>query len=307
MTCVPAEDEQDFRWSGPDGLPLAGRLRPGPRPPVAPPVVLLHGLASNASRWAEFAAASGLTARHDLLRVDLRGHGDSPTLGRIGLETWGGDLLALLDALRAPAGILVGHSLGAQVAMHLAAAAPRRVAALVLIDPVFRQALRGGTLRRARAGPLFGAAAALVRAGYRIGLHRRHVPPPDLTAMDREARAALAGGPEAEAAFIRHYSSARADLRGFRTAHYLKEMAEMARPAPDPATLPMPTLVLLSTGATFARLEDSRAVAARFPAGTLDTVDCHHWPLTERPDAVRARIEAWIAALPSTAGAAVTA
>jgi pimeloyl-ACP methyl ester carboxylesterase len=264
---------------------------------VAPPVLLLHGLASNASRWAEFASTSALPARHDLLRVDLRGHGESPTLGRIGLETWGADLLALLDALQAPAGILVGHSLGAQVAMHLAATAPQRVAALVLIDPVFRQALRGGNLRRAQAGPLFGAGASLVRLGYRLGLHRRDVPPLDLTAMDREARRALAGGPDAEAAFIRHYSSARADLQGFRTAHYLQEMAEMARPAPDPATLAMPVLVLLSTGATFAQLEDSRAMAGRFPNGTLDTVDCHHWPLTERPDAVRARIEAWIGGL----------
>jgi pimeloyl-ACP methyl ester carboxylesterase len=292
-----APDEQDLRWRAPDGVEIAARLRRGPQPAVAPPVLLLHGLASNASRWAEFAAASRLPARHDLMRVDLRGHGASPTLGPIGLERWGADLLAALDALRAPTGILVGHSLGAQVAMHVAAATPRRVAAVVLIDPVFRQALRGGNRRRAQAGPLFAAAAAAVRVGYRLGLRRRHVPPLDLVAMDREARRALAGGPKAEAAFIRHYSSARADLRGFRTAHYLQEMAEMARPAPDPASLGMPVLVLLSTGATFARLEDSRAIAARFPRGTVETVDCHHWPLTERPEAVRERIEAWISAL----------
>jgi pimeloyl-ACP methyl ester carboxylesterase len=28
------------------------------------------------------------------------------------------------------------------------------------------------------------------------------------------------------------------------------------------------------------------------------TIDCHHWPLTERPDEVRAIVEDWCAALP---------
>ena len=38
-------------------------------------VLLVHGLASNASRWAEFAQASRLPPDWALLRVDLRGHG----------------------------------------------------------------------------------------------------------------------------------------------------------------------------------------------------------------------------------------
>ena len=68
----------------------------------------------------------------------------------------------------------------------------------------------------------------------------------------------------------------------------------MARPAPDPDRLIAPTLVLLSTGATFAALEASRAVAEQLPRVTVATVDCHHWPLTERPVEVRERIEAWL-------------
>lgn len=294
--------EEGLRWSGPDGLPLAGWRRrprlpaslPEPGPQPAPAVLLLHGLASNASRWAEFSAASRLGERHELIRVDLRGHGDSPTLGRIGLEHWAADLKALMAQLPGGRAVLVGHSLGAQVAMHLAACEPHRVAALVLVDPVFSQALHPASRRRARLGPLFGAAAAAARLAYRLGLRRRELPPLDLSELDRQARVALQT-PEAEAAFIAHYSSARADLRHFRTAHYLQEMAEMSRPAPEPEQLTVPTLALLSTGATFAALPASRAVAERMPQATVVTVDCHHWPLTERPDAVRDCIDAWVA------------
>jgi pimeloyl-ACP methyl ester carboxylesterase len=260
-------------------------------------VVLLHGLASNLTRWSEFVEHTRLADTRDVVRVDLRGHGGSATRGPIGLEIWCDDLLALLDAEGAARALLVGHSLGAQVALACAARAPQRVAALVLIDPVFRAALKGRWRWLARAGPLFAAAAALVRGANALGLRRRAIPPLDLRQLDRVARASLAS-PEAEAEFIRRYSSTRADLRTFRTAHYLRELVELFRPVADPRAIAVPVLVLLSTGATFAALDDMRRIAAGFPVGEVRTIDCHHWPLTERPDEVRAIVEDWCAALP---------
>ena len=282
----------------------AARTRTAPRRPA---VVLLHGLASNLTRWSEFVANTRLTRTHDVLRVDLRGHGGSPTRRKLGLELWSADLAALLDAAEARQAIVVGHSLGAQVALHFAAAQPQRVRAVVLIDPVFRSALHGKWQRIARYGPLFSIAAATVRALNRLGLRRRQVPALDLEQLDRAARAALRS-PDTEAAFIRQYSSTWADLKTFRLAHYLQELVELFRPLPAPATYPMPALVLLSTGATFATLSDTRAIAAGFALGSVDTIDCHHWPLTERPVEVRERIERWIDALdaaqPGAAGEA---
>jgi pimeloyl-ACP methyl ester carboxylesterase len=279
-------------------------------------VILLHGLASNLTRWSEFVAHTRLTRTHDVLRIDLRGHGNSATRRKPSLELWSADLAALLDSASAnresstgpgsppahPPAVLVGHSLGAQVALHFASAHPQRVRALALIDPVFRSALHGKWRRLARYGPLFAAAAATVRALNALGLRRRHVPALDLEQLDRDARAALRS-PETEADFIRRYSSTRADLKTFRTAHYLQELVELFRPLPPPATYAMPVLVLLSTGATFATIEDSRAIAAGFSRGETDTIDCHHWPLTEKPVEVRERIERWIDALDAADGA----
>jgi pimeloyl-ACP methyl ester carboxylesterase len=257
-------------------------------------VVLLHGLASNLTRWSEFVERSTLADDRDVVRVDLRGHGDSPTRGPVSLELWCDDLLALLDAEGASRAVLVGHSLGAQVALACASRAPRHVAAAVLIDPVFRSALHGRWKWIARAAPLFVAAAAIVRGLNALGLRRRRIPPLDLRALDALARASL-GSPQAEAEFIRRYSSTRADLRTFRSAHYLQELVEMFRPVAAPESIAMPALVLLSTGATFADLRQMRQIAARFPRGEVRTIDCHHWPLTERPDEVRRVIETWCA------------
>jgi pimeloyl-ACP methyl ester carboxylesterase len=295
-TSSPApKGEQPRQLLRPDGTRIAYRLTAARRGSRKAPVLLLHGLASNLTRWSEFVERTTLTEERDVVRVDLRGHGESPTRGRISLEWWSDDLLALLDAEGAPRAVLVGHSLGAQVALACAAGAPSRVAALVLIDPVFRPALRGRWKWLARAAPLFAVAAAVVHGLNALGLRRRRIPPLDLRALDELARASL-GSPEAEAEFIRRYSSTRADLRTFRTAHYLQELVEMFRPVAAPEAIAMPTLVLLSTGATFADLGAMQAIAARFPRVEVHQIDCHHWPLTERPDEVRRIIETWCAA-----------
>lgn len=259
-------------------------------------IVLLHGLASNLSRWSEFVERTTLTRRWQLIRVDLRGHGDSSARGAPGLERWCDDLAALLDQERRDRAVLVGHSLGAQVALHFAARHPARTAALALIDPVFRQALHGRWRLLAQLGPAFRLAALVVRGLNAIGLRRRAIPSLDLRALDEEARRALRSARDTQA-FVRRYSSVRADLRTFRTAHYLQELVEMFRPLPAPESIAMPVLVLLSAAGTFADPRESAAIARRFPRVQLVTIDCQHWPLTERPDEVRNAIEAWCESL----------
>ncbi|HMS78062.1 MAG TPA: alpha/beta hydrolase [Burkholderiaceae bacterium] len=290
----PRRPETAFTLRRPDGTTLAYRLRRARVPSGRPAVLLLHGLASNQTRFAEFVEHTSLDARHDLLRTDLRGHAGSLSRGRISLEVWCDDLAALLDACGHADAVPVGHSLGAQVALHFAARHRARVRGLVLIDPVFRDALLPDRRRLARAGPLLAGAAAAVRALNALGLHRRRLPPLDLRALDEAARRAMTS-PRAEAAFVRRYSAWWADLRTTPTAVYLQDLVEMFRPVPEPDGPTPPTLALLSTAARYADPLRTRARLAGLGASVTE-VACNHWPLTERPVEVREAIERWCAA-----------
>lgn len=276
----------------PDGTVLSYRVTGPSEPGDGPALILLHGLASNQTRWSEFVERTSLVRSHQVIRPDLRGHGGSLTRRRIGMDLWCEDLLALLAETGQRRVLIIGHSLGAQVALHFAARYPRHVLGIGLIDPLFPVAL-WGRWRLLRLGrPLLAAAAAAVRGLNTLGLHRRHLPARDLRELDRQARAALRSR-EDEEAFVRRYSSARADLRHVPLAVYLQDLAEMFRTPPLPKTLGVPVLVLLSAAGTFTDPERTAAMLYGNQNVEVQRIDCHHWPLTERPDEVRRAIEAW--------------
>jgi pimeloyl-ACP methyl ester carboxylesterase len=115
-----------------DGVALAVREWAG----RGPAVVCVHGLTANHTSWAPLAEA--LAPEFRVVAYDLRGRGESdkPAAG-YGLEPHARDLVALLDSLGLRRAVLVGHSLGAHVALRFAATRPERVRRLVLIDGGF--------------------------------------------------------------------------------------------------------------------------------------------------------------------------
>jgi pimeloyl-ACP methyl ester carboxylesterase len=107
------------------------------------PVLLVHGLASNARMWD--GVGEGLARLgHRSVAVDQRGHGrsDAPDLG-YDFGTLVADLLAVLDATGLQRPVVVGQSWGANVVLELAVRRPDRVAGVVCVDGGF------GSLREA--------------------------------------------------------------------------------------------------------------------------------------------------------------
>lgn len=106
-------------------------------------IVLIHGLLMDSRMFARLAPT--LAGRgHRVLAVDMLGHGDSDQphdTMRYSMPQFGGDVVALLDELDVPQAVIVGTSLGANVALEVAVAAPERVRALVLEMPVLEHAL----------------------------------------------------------------------------------------------------------------------------------------------------------------------
>lgn len=97
------------------------------------PVVLIHGLGLSGAIWNRVRDSFGPGYR--LVLVDLRGAGGTRELVQreLSLEQWATDLGALLAALEIERPVLVGHSLGASVALKYALERPDDVRALVLI------------------------------------------------------------------------------------------------------------------------------------------------------------------------------
>src|SRR4051794_24886055 len=91
-------------------------------------IVLLHGFSGTRRTWDRVVALLE-AERYTPLALDLRGHGEAVARRPIGFDEVAADVLAAAPARF----VLCGYSLGARVALHVALAAPERVARLVLI------------------------------------------------------------------------------------------------------------------------------------------------------------------------------
>lgn len=101
------------------------------------PVLCVPGLSANA--WSfDLLAARLATGGRRIVALDLRGRGRSPATepGTFGWKRHAEDVLEAAQQLGFPAIHLVGHSMGAFVAMQAAALEPKRIQRLVLIDGV---------------------------------------------------------------------------------------------------------------------------------------------------------------------------
>ncbi|SFS17349.1 Pimeloyl-ACP methyl ester carboxylesterase [Dyella sp. OK004] len=101
----------------------------------APPLLALHGWLDNAGSYARLAPL--LANRWRVIALELPGHGHSdhlPPGTHYHFVDYVRAALAAADALGLQRFDLLGHSLGAGIAAMLAAAAPERIAKLLLIE-----------------------------------------------------------------------------------------------------------------------------------------------------------------------------
>ncbi|XP_054708416.1 protein ABHD11-like isoform X2 [Uloborus diversus] len=98
------------------------------------PIILLHGLGSTKEGWD---GAYQLLAVHTKRKVcvpDLRNHGSSPYSKEADVEAMAADIVRMIGSLNTDKAILLGHSLGGKVAVHVALNHPDKVEKLIVED-----------------------------------------------------------------------------------------------------------------------------------------------------------------------------
>ncbi len=106
-------------------------------------IVMTHGLLMDNRMYTRLAPTLA-KAGHRVIALDMLGHGasDQPhDMTAYSMQQFGADVLALLDHLDISRAVVGGTSLGANVSLEAAVAAPARVCGLVLEMPVLENAL----------------------------------------------------------------------------------------------------------------------------------------------------------------------
>lgn len=119
-----------------------------------PRLLMIHGVGLRAEAWN--AQIDALADCFEILAPDLPGHGGSaPLPGAPGLRDYGDRIARLLDQ---PA-IVVGHSLGALIALELASRNLSQVRGVVALNAIFQRSESAQAAVRKRAAELDGIAA----------------------------------------------------------------------------------------------------------------------------------------------------
>ena len=185
-----------------------GALDYGAPFPGAPDLLLLHGMADLA--WSLHPLAERLRDRWHVRSLDLRGHGESDHPGAYGLLHFVADLVALVELLDLTADgrrpVVVGHSLGGQIASQFAGLYPELVRALVVAEGI------GPPVRLREADPEERRTTARGRVDVLRGA-AAHRSLPDVTAAAARLRVTHAGLDPATADLLAEHGT-RVDEHG---------------------------------------------------------------------------------------------
>jgi pimeloyl-ACP methyl ester carboxylesterase len=141
------------------------------------PLILLHGGLGSGEMFGPVLPL--LAERHQVIAVDLQGHGRTADIDRpIDTRLMAGDIAALVDQLRLDTPDLVGYSLGGGVALQTAAKYPTKIRRLVMVSANIRPDAIYPEMR-AQQGQVNAAAAEFMKETPMYQLYQRVAPRPE--------------------------------------------------------------------------------------------------------------------------------
>lgn len=242
--------------------------------PTTRPLLFVHGAGLNCEAWGSLprlCAAGGIPASV----VDLPGHGGSggPALNSVSaMADW---LTETIGDLQLDRPVLVGHSMGALVAVHAASSDPNLIGGLVLIGAGARMPVNPRLLETAQNNPA-QAAALIARWAFRDGRPAGTNPTPTPT-MRMAARRLLSDA----APGVLATDLAACDVYA--------DAAERA------ARLDLPCLLVIGADDRMTPPDAGLALARAFPHARIATISpCGHMAMMEAPRRTQAAIRSYL-------------
>ena len=141
------------------------------------PMILLHGGLGSGEMFGPVLPL--LAQRHQVVSVDLQGHGRTADIDRpIDVRLMAGDIAALIDQLGLEEPDVVGYSLGGGVALHTASQYPANVRRLVAVSANIRPDAIYPEMR-AQQGQVNAAAVEFMKDTPMYQLYQRVAPRPE--------------------------------------------------------------------------------------------------------------------------------
>lgn len=239
-------------------------------PDTGTPLLLVHGHPFDRSMWRPQLEQFAQSRR--VIAPDLRGYGDS----RGTVPDWrafADDLLGLLDALRVPRAVVVGLSMGGQIALELHRVQSDRIAGLLLADTT--------AAGEDDAADRLAMAERLQRDGmdpYAVDVLFRMIRPSAPRGVANHVLTMMRGADPAGAAAAQRARAERPD--------YWAHLTSIA----------VPTVVVVGADDDFTPIADARAIADDVPGAELVVVDdAAHMPNLEQPGVFNAALAALLA------------
>jgi pimeloyl-ACP methyl ester carboxylesterase len=239
----------------------------GPRDGDGAPLVFVHGWTANRHRWDHQMAY--FAEKRRVVRLDLRGHGESSGSGVRTIEDLTKDVLALLDHLKIQRFVLVGHSMGGMISQTIALAHPERVERMVLVNSIGRMTYsrgRGLLMGVSTLVPFKLFVAANIQRAFAPGYPREEI---------RQYVKASAGTPREVVMTL--YGA----MRAFDVLDRVGEIR-------------VPTLMIHGYHDIQLPLKQMLRMAKAYPDATVRIIDAGHELPVEKPAELTAAIDAFV-------------